>query len=90
MCSSDLLSFYLPGQPEIYVPVTNRPLNQLELWADYEQKYPRSSALIVCKHSGLSDSFHKTFRHIEPLASIELVDRARPLGEYRVLLASHH
>jgi hypothetical protein len=85
-----LLSFYLPGQPEIYVPATNRPLNQLELWADYEQRYPSESALIVAKHSGQAGSLHRTFHHIEPLASIELVDRERPLGEYRLFLASRH
>src|SRR5262249_17430553 len=42
-----LLTFYLPGQPETYVPKTNRPLNQLELWANYDQKYPNGTALIV-------------------------------------------
>lgn len=85
-----LLSFYLPGQPETYVPATNRPLNQLELWADYEEKYPEASALIVDKHSGQTHSLRRTFNRIEPLASIELIDRDRRLGQYQLFLASHH
>jgi hypothetical protein len=61
----------------------------LELWADYEKKYPEASALIVDKHSGQTHSLRRTFNRIEPLASIELTDRDRPLGQYQLFLASH-
>ena len=84
-----LLSFYLPGQPEVYVPATSRPLNQLELWADYEQKYPAASALVVDKRARHARLLHKTFDQIKPIGSIQLIDGERRLGQYRLFLASH-
>jgi 4-amino-4-deoxy-L-arabinose transferase-like glycosyltransferase len=85
-----LLSFYLPGQPEVYVPATTRPLNQLELWADYEQKYPGASALLVDKRSHQAQSIRQTFARIEPLTVVEVTDRERQIGRYHLFLATHH
>ena len=84
-----LLSFYLPGQPETYVPATDRPLNQEELWANYDQKYPHATALVVSKHAGgLTSSFRKSFKHLDKVTSIDLIDRDRRLGKYQLYLGA--
>jgi 4-amino-4-deoxy-L-arabinose transferase-like glycosyltransferase len=81
-----LLSFYLPGQPETFVPITTRPLNQLDVWPTYEQKHPTGDALVIAKRQRLSRSLQARFALVEPLGSIEAVDCGRKVALYRLFL----
>ena len=85
-----LLSFYLPGQPEVYVPATKRPLNQLELWTDYERKYRDGRALIVTKRLNQPNALRQTFAPVTSLATVTVMDRERRLGDYHLFVATHH
>ena len=82
-----LLSFYLPGQPETFVPITTRPLNQMELWPTYDQRYPAGDALIVASHARLTHSLHKSFARLTPLRSVDVTDAGRKVGRYYFFLA---
>lgn len=80
-----LLSFYLPGQPETFVPLTARPLNQLELWS-YDQRFPAGDALIVAKRPDLARALRQSFASLEPLGSVEAIDGDRMVGRYYLFL----
>ena len=82
-----LLAFYLPGQPETFVPITQRPLNQLELWPTYDQRYPYDDALLVSKRPRPRDSLRLSFRRLVPLGKVEATDRQRRIGTYYLFLA---
>ena len=80
--TASLLSFYLPGHPETFVPVTTRPLNQLELWPTYAEKHPSGDALIVAKRAALEYSLRISFVRIEPLGTVDVLDAGRTIGRY--------
>ncbi len=80
-----LLSFYLPGQPEVFVPASDRPLNELELWANYDARYPAADSLIVSKRSKVVHSLSRSFGGIKSLGSIDVTDRGRDIGHYCLL-----
>ena len=82
-----LLSFYLPGQPETFVPIVSHPRNQLELWPTFDQKYPASDGLIVSKHARLVGSLSRNFARIKSLGTIEVVDGGRRIDTYHLFLA---
>jgi len=82
-----LLSFYLPGQPETFVPITARPLNQLQLWPTYEQRHPAGDALIVAKRVDLVESsFGRHFAQLQSLGFVEVSDGERDIGRYYLFL----
>lgn len=82
-----LLAFYLPGQPETFVPITGRPLNQLELWPNYDQRYPKENALIVGKKSTNPKSFvGQSFGKFVRLGTFEAIDGQRVVGTYYLFL----
>ncbi|MEO8439034.1 MAG: glycosyltransferase family 39 protein [Spartobacteria bacterium] len=77
-----LLSFYLPGQPETFVPTVTRPLNQLELWPTYNQRHPVGDALIVAKRKTLVPTLRQSFPHLRLLEPVEISDGDRKVGRY--------
>ena len=81
-----LLAFYLPGQPETFVPITARPLNQMELWPNYDQKRPNEDALIVAKRESAAHSLGKSFAQIVPLGTVQAIDGQRIVGRYYLFL----
>ncbi len=81
-----LLSFYLPGQPEIFVPVEAPPRDQLELWPTFDQKFPASDGLIVAKHARLVRSLAASFPRITSLGKIDAVDGGRKIATYQLFL----
>lgn len=81
-----LLAFYLPGQPETFVPITNRPLNQLELWPNYDQRYPQGDALLVAKRQDVARLLGRSFVQRVPLETFEATDGGRKVGSYYLSL----
>jgi hypothetical protein len=84
--TASLLSFYLPGQPETFVPSVKRPLNQLELWSTYDQRYPAGDALIVAKRDQLPHSLSQSFVHVKSLGPFEAIDGKRRVGRFYFFL----
>jgi hypothetical protein len=81
-----LLSFYLPGQPETFVPVVPVPRDQMGLWPTFDQRYPASSGLIVSKNSKLGRSLPGSFARITFLGRIEAVDGGRNIATFYLFL----
>jgi 4-amino-4-deoxy-L-arabinose transferase-like glycosyltransferase len=61
-----LLSFYLPGQPDTYMPLSSAPYNQLILWPSYREVHPQEDAIFVTEHNAVPDSVKEDFPTIEP------------------------
>lgn len=83
--TASLLSFYLPNHREVGVPPSDYPLNQLEVWR-LTQRIPHDkTALLVCKHKGLSEALRQYFQCVE-LTRFQLNDGERILGTYAIFL----
>lgn len=82
-----LLSFYLPGQPEVFVPIEPRPRDQLELWPTYDDKFPASDGLIVAKRIQLVRSLPASFPRLIFLAPIISMEGGRAIDVYQLFLA---
>jgi len=64
--TASLLSFYLPGQPDTYMPLSSAPYNQLVLWPTYREVHPRDDAIFVTEHNAVPDSLKEDFPTIQP------------------------
>jgi 4-amino-4-deoxy-L-arabinose transferase-like glycosyltransferase len=80
-----LLSFYLPGQPETFVPISAHPLDQLEIWPNYEEKHPSGDGLFVTRRK-VSRSFRVRFAEVKSLGEISAVADGRVIGHYHFYL----
>lgn len=81
-----LLSFYLPGQPETFVPKVPHPRNQLELWPPSEQTFAAGDGLIVAKDATLKRSMLRSFARVTSLGAIDVVDDGRKIDTYYLFL----
>ncbi|MBA3961737.1 MAG: glycosyltransferase family 39 protein [Chthoniobacterales bacterium] len=84
--TASLLSFYLPGQPETFVPIVFPPMDQLEVWPNYEEEHPTGNALFMSKRNKVSESFHARFAQITSLGEIEVKDYGRVIRRYKIYL----
>ena len=75
-----LLSFYLPGQPDTFMPVDSPPFNQLVLWPTYREKYPSENAIYVSDSNRVPLSLQADFPDIHQVGEIYTSQR-RPQGE---------
>jgi hypothetical protein len=64
--TASLLSFYLPGQPDTYMPLSSAPYNQLILWPTYRDVHPQEDALFVNETNRVPSSLKDDFPTIEP------------------------
>ncbi len=85
-----LLSFYLPGQPETFVPIVSQPRNQLELWPTFDEKYPAADGLIVAKRAKVARSLRLSFLQISSLGTVDALDGGRKIGTYHLFLATRN
>lgn len=81
-----LLSFYLPGQPETFVPLEKKATNQMEVWPNFVETFPAANGLVVSKHKHLSASLQRNFEAVKFLGPIEVMDGERKIGIYRFYL----
>ena len=77
-----LLSFYLPGQPDTFMPVSSPPFNQIVLWPTYRQKHPVDDAIFVTDSYQLSDSLKTDFQNIEPVGPIYTTQDGRKVSRF--------
>jgi 4-amino-4-deoxy-L-arabinose transferase-like glycosyltransferase len=64
--TASLLSFYLPGQPDTYMPLSSAPYNQLILWPTYREIHPHADAIFVSETNRVPNSLKDDFPTIEP------------------------
>jgi hypothetical protein len=64
--TASLLSFYLPGQPDVYMPLSSAPYNQLILWPTYREVHPHEDAIFVTETNRVPNSLKDDFSNIEP------------------------
>ena len=81
-----LLSFYLPGQPATFLPVSDAPLNQIALWPTYRQAHPDGDALLVSDKLRLPASLEEDFSNVEPARTVDTRDAGRMVRRFYVYL----
>jgi len=84
--TASLLSFYLPGQPQTFVPTVAHPHNQLEFWPGFDQTHPHGTALIVDKRKRFPSSFIRSFARVTPLKTVQVFDGQRKIATYYLYL----
>src|SRR5208282_758730 len=77
-----LLSFYLPGQPDTFMPVSSPPFNQLVLWPTYREKHPLDNAIYVSDSNRLLPSLQEDFPDIQPVGEIQTSQDGRQVNRF--------
>jgi 4-amino-4-deoxy-L-arabinose transferase-like glycosyltransferase len=81
-----LLAFYLPGQPDTYMPVSSPPFNQIVLWPTYREKHPTDDALFITDSNRLPASVSEDFPVIERAGEIQTAEAGRIVGGFHVFI----
>jgi 4-amino-4-deoxy-L-arabinose transferase-like glycosyltransferase len=81
---ASLLSFYLPGQPDVYTPCVTPPANQFDLWSGYGAPYRGRDALYVSKSPEIPAILLQQFARVEPLAPVRTHWQGGVVGRYYV------
>ena len=81
-----LLSFYLPGQPDTFMPVSSPPFNQLVLWPTYREKHPSENAIYVSDSDRLAPSLKADFPDIQPAGQIHTFQNGRQINRFYLFI----
>jgi 4-amino-4-deoxy-L-arabinose transferase-like glycosyltransferase len=81
-----LLSFYLGGQPETFMPVSSAPYNQIVLWPNYREARPTGDALFVSDFDRLPTSLTEDFPSVERLGKFITRENGRKIKSFYVFL----
>jgi hypothetical protein len=84
--TASLLSFYLPGQPTTYMPVSSPPFNQIVLWPTYRQQHPSEEGLFVSDFNLVPSSLREDFADIEPAGEIQTTQGGRKVNQFYVFI----
>jgi 4-amino-4-deoxy-L-arabinose transferase-like glycosyltransferase len=77
--TASLLSFYLPGQPDVYMPLSSAPYNQLILWPTYREEHPHEDAIFVTETNRVPNSLKDDFPKIEPAKLFTITQDGRTI-----------
>ena len=77
-----LLSFYLPGQPDTFMPVDSPPFNQLVLWPTYREEHPSEDAIYVSDSPRVPSSVQADFSDIHPIGEIHTSQDGRLVNRF--------
>jgi hypothetical protein len=81
-----LLSFYLPGQPDTFMPVSSPPFNQLVLWPTYREKHPSEDAIYVADVNRVPPSIQADFPNIQSPREIHTSQDGRQVNRFYVFV----
>jgi hypothetical protein len=81
-----LLSFYLPGQPDTFMPVSSPPFNQLVLWPTYREKHPSDDAIFVTDTNRVPQSLKADFPDIRSAGEIRTSQDGRQVNRFFVFI----
>jgi 4-amino-4-deoxy-L-arabinose transferase-like glycosyltransferase len=77
-----LLAFYLPGQPDTFMPLSSAPYNQLILWPNYREVHPKQDALFISETNRVPDSLKEDFSNIQPLGALTTKEDGRTIRHF--------
>jgi 4-amino-4-deoxy-L-arabinose transferase-like glycosyltransferase len=77
-----LLSFYLPGQPDTFMPVSSPPFNQLVLWPTYREKYPADDAIYVSDANRVLPSIRADFPDVRLAGAVDTSQDGRQVNRF--------
>jgi hypothetical protein len=77
--TASLLSFYLPGQPDVYMPLSSAPYNQLILWPTYRDVHPHDDAIFVSETNRVPNSLREDFPSIQPAKLLTITQDGRTI-----------
>jgi 4-amino-4-deoxy-L-arabinose transferase-like glycosyltransferase len=77
-----LLSFYLPGQPDTFMPISSPPFNQLVLWPTYREMHPEDDAIYVSDTDRLPASLQEDFPNIRHAGEIHTSQDGRQVNDF--------
>jgi 4-amino-4-deoxy-L-arabinose transferase-like glycosyltransferase len=80
--TASLLSFYLPGHPQVFMPYTYPPLNQLSMWPTYREKFPDGDGLFLSDVDRVASAIKKDFAAIKPVGTIQTESSGRKIDRY--------
>ena len=81
-----LLSFYLPGQPDTFMPVSSPPFNQLVLWPTYREKHPLDDAIFVSDTNRVLQSMKADFPDIRSAGEIRTSQDGRQVNRFYLFI----
>jgi drug/metabolite transporter superfamily protein YnfA len=81
-----LLSFYLDGQPDTFMPLSSAPYNQIVLWPTYREVRPTGDALFVSDFDRLPTSLNEDFSSIERLGELVTRENGRKIKSFYIFL----
>jgi 4-amino-4-deoxy-L-arabinose transferase-like glycosyltransferase len=81
-----LLSFYLPGQPDTFMPVSSPPFNQIVLWPTYREKHPADDAIYVSDTDRPLPSLQADFPDIHPAGEIHTSQDGRQVSRFHLFV----
>ena len=67
---ASLLSFYLPGKPQTFMPTASMVKNQFALWPGYESGYENKSAIFVSDQSAVPEVLTREFKVIRSVGKV--------------------
>lgn len=83
---ASLLAFYLPSQPQTYLPRDPTRKNQFAYWPDYTDGFLGETAVFVTDSEELHPSLSRDFATVEPLGDLETTHRGKTVRRYRAFL----
>ena len=83
-----LLSFYLPHQPDTFMPVSSPPFNQIVLWPTYREKHPADDAIFLTDSNRVPVSVTEDFPVVEPAGEIRTSEGGRNVSRFYVFVCS--
>ena len=83
---SSLLSFYLPGRPNTFMPHTEKVSNQYSIWTDYWTLPSGTSALYVADSDEIPDVLLNDFSEVKLLERFTPTYQGRPIEEHYFFL----
>jgi 4-amino-4-deoxy-L-arabinose transferase-like glycosyltransferase len=84
--TASLLSFYLPGQPDVYMPLSSAPYNQLILWPTYREVHPNEDAIFVSETNRVPGSLKDDFPNIAPGKVLTITQDGRTIRNLYVFV----
>jgi len=83
---ASLLSFYMPNQPQTYLPSEVGLNNQFSFWPDYTDGFWGYSAIYVSDSPQIPIQLTREFQAVEVLETFITEDRGRPINTFYFFL----
>jgi 4-amino-4-deoxy-L-arabinose transferase-like glycosyltransferase len=83
---ASLLSFYLPNQPQVFLPSMVGIQNQFSFWSDYSDGYWGHDALFVTESNYVPEQLKREFTSIALVREFQTEHRGRKLRQFYIFL----